>query len=213
MKDWSIGMNKSRWKLKDQALFLTKLGELLENGYSLSDAIRFLKFQESKKKQADLQDVLQDFKNGYPLHYVNENEVSQLVSYIYYGEQYGELSLALKEGGQYWTKRTEDVDKIKKILVYPIFLIFFVGNVFMILQSVLLPKFESLFTTMSVEQNVFLTFILATSDFSPKDPRDSSFHSLPCSYLQTILVFQVMSFKTTNVDFKNSNRRYVYTLI
>lgn len=172
MKDWSIGMNKSRWKLKDQALFLTKLGELLENGYSLSDAIRFLKFQESKKKQADLQDVLQDFKNGYPLHYVltKMRFHPQLVSYIYYGEQYGELSLALKEGGQYWTKRTEDVDKIKKILVYPIFLIFFVGNVFMILQGVLLPKFESLFTTMSVEQNVFLTFILATSAFLPKIP-------------------------------------------
>ena len=216
MKDWSIGMNKSRWKLKDQAIFLTKLGELLENGYSLSDAIRFLKFQESKKKQADLQDVLQDFKNGYPLHYVltKMRFHPQLVSYIYYGEQYGELSLALKEGGQYWTKRTEDVEKIKKLLVYPIFLIFFVGNVFMILQSVLLPKFESLFTTMSVEQNVFLTFVLATSTFLPKVPGILLF-ILFYLFLSSndFGLIQVMSFKTTNAHFENSNRRYVYSLI
>ena len=85
-------MSKSGWKLKDQAIFLKKLGELLENGYSLSDAIRFLKFQESKKKQVDFQDVLKDFKNGYPLHYVltKMRFHPQLVSYIYYGEQYGD---------------------------------------------------------------------------------------------------------------------------
>ena len=107
-------MNKSRWKLKDQALFLTKLGELLENGYSLSDAIRFLKFQESKKKQADFQDVSKGFQKWISTALcLNENEFHpQLVSYIYYGEQYGELSLALKEGGQYWSKRTEDMEKI-----------------------------------------------------------------------------------------------------
>ena len=165
-------MNKRRWKLKDQALFLTKLGDLMENGYSLSDAIRFLKYQEHKMKQADLQDVLLDFKNGYPLHYVltKMRFHPQLVSYIFYGEQNGELSLALKEGGQYWTKRTADMDKIKKILIYPFFLLFFVGTVFMILQSVLLPKFETLFTTMSIEQNFFLTFVLATSAFLPNIP-------------------------------------------
>lgn len=172
MKDWYIRMNKSRWKLKDQAHFLTKLGDLLDNGYSLSDAIRFLKFQESKKKQAEFQDILQDFKNGYPLHYVltKMRFHPQLVSYIYYGEQYGNLSIALKEGGQYWSKRTEDLEKIKKLLVYPLFLIFFISNMFLILQSVLLPKFETLFTTMNVEQNVFLTFVLATSAFLPKVP-------------------------------------------
>lgn len=172
MKDWYIQMNRSSWKLKDQAHFVTKLGELLENGYSLSNAIRFLKFQEPKKRQAYFQDALQDFKNGHPLHYVlmKMKFHPQLVSYIFYGEQYGELSLALKEGGQYWSKRTEDIEKIKKLLVYPLFLIFFIANMFMILQSVLLPKFETLFSTMSVEQNFFLTLVLIISDLLPKVP-------------------------------------------
>lgn len=172
MKDWYIRMKKNKWKVKDQAQFLMKLGELLENGYSLSDAIRFLKFQASTKRQADFQDVLEDLKKGYPLHYVlmQIKFHPQLVTYIYYGEQYGDLSVALKEAGRYWSKRTEDMEKIKKLLVYPLFLIFFVGMVFMILQSVLLPKFETLFSSMSVEQNVFLTFILSISAFLPNLP-------------------------------------------
>ena len=155
------------------------MGELLENGYSLSDAIRFLKFQEPKKKQDDFQHALKDFKNGHSLHYVLTKMKfhPQLVSYIYYGEQYGELSRALKEGGQYWSKRTEDVEKMKKMLIYPIFLIFFVGNVFIILQSVLLPKFETLFTTMSIEQNVFLTFVISNIIFSPKGPLHSTHYT------------------------------------
>lgn len=165
-------MRKTNWKVTEQAIFLIKLGELLKNGYSLSDAIRFLLFQEPKKKQADLLQALQSFKAGHSLHYVlvEMNFHPQLVSYIYYGERYGELSHALTEGGQYWKKRTEDLEKIKKLLVYPMFLIFFVGSVFVILQSVLLPKFEILFSTMDVEQTFFLKFVLAASVILPKLP-------------------------------------------
>lgn len=165
-------MRRANWKLKEQATFLSKLGELLEHGYSLSDAIRFLKFQEPKKKQEDLLQALEFFKSGHPLHYVlTEMKFhSQLVSYIFYGEQYGELARALKEGGQYWTKRTEDLDKIKKLLIYPVFLLFFVGNIFVILQSILLPKFETLFSTMDVEKTFFLKIVLATSFILPKVP-------------------------------------------
>lgn len=165
-------MKRSRWKVKEQATFLAKLGELLEHGYSLSDAIRFLKFQEPQKKQEEILQALVDLKKGQPLHYVLADMKfhPQLVSYIYYGEQYGELSRALKGGGQYWSKRTEDLEKIKKLLIYPLFLIFFVGNVFMILQNVLLPKFEMLFTTMSVEKNIFMSFVLVTSAILPKLP-------------------------------------------
>lgn len=161
-----------RWKVHEQAQFLKKLGDMLDHGYSLADAVRFLQFQESKTKQEEIHHVLEDLKNGLSLYEVltKLNFHPQLVSFIYYGEHYGELSHALKEGGQFWTKRTEDLNKVKKLLFYPIFLLFFVGNVFMILQSVLLPKFEQLFSTMHVEKNVFLKLVLGTSFILPKIP-------------------------------------------
>ncbi|USK84071.1 competence type IV pilus assembly protein ComGB [Peribacillus asahii] len=172
MKDWYLLMRGGKWKVKEQASFLLKLGELLEHGYSLAQAIRFLTFQESKKRQEDLQEGMEQLKNGEALHQVLAEMKfhSQLVSYIYYGEQYGELSRALKEGGKYWTKRAEDLDKIKKLFIYPIFLLFFIGNVFFILQRVLLPKFETLFASMHIEHNIFLNSILAISAILPKIP-------------------------------------------
>ncbi|WP_285768901.1 competence type IV pilus assembly protein ComGB [Peribacillus sp. SI8-4] len=165
-------MTKSKWKLKEQAVFVTKLGELLSHGYPLAEAIHFLEFQESKKKAGDFTKALKDLRSGYPLHQVLSHLGfhPQLVSYIFYGEQYGDLDRALKEGGGYWKKRTEDLHKVKKVLVYPIFLVFFVSIVFYILQSVLLPKFQAIYITMNVDQNIILILLSALSFILPLLP-------------------------------------------
>lgn len=115
MNGWSTMKPKSKWKVKEQAVFISKLGELLNHGYPLAEALHFLEFQESKKKAEDFTQAIADLRNGYPLHMVltHLNFHPQLVSYIFYGEQYGDLERALKEGGRYWKKRIEDMDKVK----------------------------------------------------------------------------------------------------
>jgi competence protein ComGB len=149
----------------DQAQFVSKLGEMLHHGYPLADAILFLKMQMDQKKQADLDASIKGLRNGNPL-YVILAEMRfhpQLVSFIYYSEHYGNLAQALKEGGVFWTKRSEDMEKIKKLLVYPLFLFVFVVNVFYLLQQVLLPKFQTLFQSMDTDSNFFL-FIIKGSE-------------------------------------------------
>ncbi|MFY0782171.1 competence type IV pilus assembly protein ComGB [Peribacillus simplex] len=163
---------KTKWKLKEQAVFISKLGELLHHGYPLAEALHFLEFQESKNKAEDFTLAIKELRNGYPLHQVltHLNFHPQLVSYIFYGEQYGDLDRALKDGGRYWKKRTEDMDKVKKLMVYPVFLIFFVSIVFYILQSVLLPKFQTIYFTMDVEQNTILKLLSASTFILPALP-------------------------------------------
>jgi competence protein ComGB len=165
-------MKRSNWKSNEQALLLIRLGELLENGYPLSHAIHFLKLQESRKKEADLTEALVRLREGNPLHTVLSylHFHPQLISYVYYAENHGNLQQALKDGGGFWLKRTEDLERIKKLLVYPIFLLFFVANIFYIMQRMLLPKFQELFQSMDVEQNIFLTIVLAVSRFLPAIP-------------------------------------------
>jgi competence protein ComGB len=169
---WYTKKPKSKWKVKEQAVFLSKLGELLGHGYPLAEAIRFLEFQESKKKASDFTLAIQDLRNGHSLHQVltHLRFHPELVSFIFYGEQYGDLDRALKEGGRYWKKRSEDTEKVKKLLVYPIFLFFFVSIVFYVLQSVLLPKFQTIFFTMNVEQNIILKLLSASSVLLPIIP-------------------------------------------
>ncbi|CAH0176540.1 Type II secretion system protein F [Peribacillus sp. Bi96] len=172
LNGWYTMKLKSKWKIKEQAVFISKLGELLSHGYPLADALHFLEFQESKKKAADFTKAIQDLRNGYPLHQVLTHLYfhPQLVSYIFYGEQYGDLDRALKEGGRYWKKRTEDMEKVKKLMVYPLFLMFFISIVFYILQSVLLPEFQTIFFTMDVDQNIFLKILSASSFILPVIP-------------------------------------------
>lgn len=148
------------------------MGELLAHGYPLAEAIHFLEFQESKKKSGDFKQAILDLRSGHPLHQVltNLRFHPELVSFIFYGEQYGDLDRALKEGGHYWKKRTEDTEKVKKLMVYPIFLFFFVSIVFYVLQSVLLPKFQTIFLTMNVKQNLILNLLAASSGILPTIP-------------------------------------------
>ena len=172
MNGWYTMKPKSKWKVKEQAVFISKLGELLNHGYPLAEALHFLEFQESKKKAEDFTQAIADLRNGYPLHMVltHLNFHPQLVSYIFYGEQYGDLERALKEGGRYWKKRTEDMDKVKKLMVYPVFLVFFVSIVFYILQTVLLPKFQTIYFTMDVDQHTLLRLMSASTFILPALP-------------------------------------------
>lgn len=142
MNGWYTMKPKSKWKVKEQAVFISKLGELLNHGYPLAEALHFLEFQESKKKAEDFTQAIADLRNGYPLHMVltHLNFHPQLVSYIFYGEQYGDLERALKEGGRYWKKRIEDMDKVKKLMVYPAFLVFFVSIIFIFFRVFSFPN-------------------------------------------------------------------------
>lgn len=147
--------------MKEQADFLLRLGDLLEHGYALADGIQFLRFQQSESKRASLDLGIEELRNGYPFYAVLTSLLfhPQLISFIYYAEQYGNLPKALQEAGHYWSKRSEDMEKIQKLLMYPLFLLLFTGGAFYMLQHVLLPKFDTLFQSMDVEQSFFLRLV------------------------------------------------------
>jgi competence protein ComGB len=50
---------KRRWKQKEQVLFLKRLGLLLEKGYSLNEAIDFIKIQLDQPKQVLLNESME----------------------------------------------------------------------------------------------------------------------------------------------------------
>ncbi|WP_158553535.1 competence type IV pilus assembly protein ComGB [Peribacillus saganii] len=163
---------KLKWNVKSQGQFLLDLGELLDQGYPLLHAVQFLGLQLPKKKEAVIADAIVLLRSGEPLHKVLHTSGfhPQLISFIYYAEQYGNLAHALKEGGSFWSRRSEEMDKVKKLLFYPLFLMVFVGNVFIILQKMLLPKFETLFQSMEATPSIFLQLMAAASAALPYLP-------------------------------------------
>ncbi|WP_180954286.1 competence type IV pilus assembly protein ComGB [Bacillus sp. M6-12] len=163
---------KPKWNVKSQGQFLLDLGELLDQGYPLLHALQFIGLQLPPKKEFVITEAIVLLRSGEPLHKVLHTIGfhPQLISFIFYAEQYGNLAYALKEGGTFWSRRSSELEKMKKLLLYPMFLIVFVGNVFFILQKMLLPKFETLFQSMDAETSIFLRLISAASAVLPYLP-------------------------------------------
>jgi competence protein ComGB len=158
----SIIMKIVKWTLKDQSLFMLRLGELLENGYTLSDAIEFIKSQEKEGRRETLEAGLNFLKAGNSLQemLVEVGFHNKMVDYIYYAEHYGDLSFALKEGGSFWKKRIDDLERLKKVFMYPLFMLLFISLLFIFLQNILLPKFMELIQNFQVEQTSFVFHFL-----------------------------------------------------
>ncbi|WP_231597536.1 hypothetical protein [Bacillus sp. SA1-12] len=83
-----------------------------------------------------------------------------VLSYLYFAEQYGDMEFALKESSEILHKKMTHLDKLEKILRYPIFLIITVGIILSIVQSVISPQFQQLYDSMNIEASFFSVFLL-----------------------------------------------------
>lgn len=162
-------MKKRKWTIGEQAVFLKKTGELLARGYPLSDAIHSLTYQMKGKRKKEIYRSLEDLKEGYPFYKILDDlEFNKtLVGYVYYAEQHGSLAAAFLDGSNMMLKRDEDLQRLKKIALYPVFLfvltlflLFFVGRF-------LLPGYTSLYHSMALSPNFFMKLIYGAGDFFP----------------------------------------------
>lgn len=172
IEDGCIRHRQAKWRKKEQATFILRLGELLDAGYPLVDALRFLQSQETSKRKPYIDDALIQLKAGQSLFEVL-NSLGfhpQLLQFVYYAEHYGNLPHALTEGGQFWHKRNEDQDKMIKIFIYPITLLCMMMVISSLFQGFLLPKFLSLYESMNIPPSVFLHSIVMFSQVSTYFP-------------------------------------------
>ncbi|MBY0122404.1 competence type IV pilus assembly protein ComGB [Bacillus sp. S/N-304-OC-R1] len=162
-------MKKCRWNLQEQSHFLKRTGELLSRGYPLSEAIESILFQLPREKKKEVSRCLSDLREGYPFYQIlsrlhfNKN----LIGYVYFAEQHGSLAQAFQEGSEMMLKRDKDFEKLKKLLVYPILLIFITIILFLFVDFIILPRFSSLFTSMKLKPNFFMKAITVLSHIMP----------------------------------------------
>lgn len=152
---------KKRWKIQDQAKLFTRLGQLLERGYSLPTALEFIMLNETEARKRDLQLILEKLTQGSPLyttfdmlHFSNEG-----LSYIYFSEKYGELANGLLNAGGMLNKKEIYRKKVGKLVRYPLFLIVFIWILFSIMQEVLIPQFIQLYESMNLPPSKIILFI------------------------------------------------------
>ncbi|WAA11449.1 competence type IV pilus assembly protein ComGB [Fervidibacillus halotolerans] len=154
-------MGKEKWSIKDQSIFFKRLSTLLDEGYTMNDAIRFLSIQAERSKRASLKNIEIQLKNGNPFYEVlKEMKCHPIsVSFCFYGEQNGRLSDALQTAAEILQRRYEDRMKLEKLAAYPFFLLLLIGILFFFFQWLLLPQFQYLYQSFQIKPNLFLSIL------------------------------------------------------
>lgn len=160
---------ESKWPVDEQARFLKRTGELLARGYPLAEAIESLSFYFDKRRKEDIQKSLNQLREGYPLHMILADLKfnKDLVSYVYFAEQHGGLAHAVTEGSEMVLKRERDYQRLQRLAAYPLFLVLLTGVLFIFVNRILLPKFDSLFSDMNVTPNIFMKAINSAASLFP----------------------------------------------
>lgn len=161
-KDGWISLPRKNWTIKEQAIFLKRLGFLLEQGYTLSQAMEFMQIQFSERNQPLFKEGLQRLENGDSFYQIiNRLKFAPLaISYTFFGEKNGQLAQALMMAGEIIQKKYEHEQQIKKLLAYPFFLLIFTFMLFFIIQWRILPQFLLLYQHFQSTPNQVIQFYL-----------------------------------------------------
>ncbi|MBD1378837.1 competence type IV pilus assembly protein ComGB [Metabacillus arenae] len=150
------------WLLKDQANLLQQLSSLLSKGYTLNEALQFVMMHLSKQKKEEIERCLQQLKQGIPF----QETLQQLkfhkdvLAILLFSEEHGDLCYALNESSKLLDQRLSHLEKITKVIRYPLFLLFSVSIMIYIIQGVIGPQFQSMYQSMNISPSFFTSLLL-----------------------------------------------------
>lgn len=146
---------KQKFSKQEQAQFFIKCAELLREGFSMEEALRFLIFIFPKRENA-LQYILQLLASGKRFDEalsklgVHPNVISQ----IYLAQENGQFHTVLLNCGLALEKRSKQLNKIRQLLIYPSFLLTFVIVLLVGIRQFFLGQLEQL--TQGYESNLLM---------------------------------------------------------
>ncbi|GIN17859.1 competence protein ComG [Shouchella clausii] len=134
----------------EQVQFLKRLGELLNKGYEMDQALSFLAVHASRELQGKITGLKKDLREGKTLWQSIEpfSLPGEAQSFVYFYEEQGELAEGLVSAAQLAEKRAYTKKQLQKLLRYPIFLLWGAAVVLIVLNQFVVPHFKSLYATM-----------------------------------------------------------------
>ncbi len=162
-------MKSDKWLLTEQSNLLKHVGELLDRGYSLAEALESTSLQMAEGKKFQLKNSIKLLREGFAFSLVIQKLGfhQTLVSYVYFAEQHGGQAHAYIEASKYMLKQQKDKRELIKVLTYPLILVFTTILLFVFVDQFLLPKFVSLFQSMGLPPNLFTRAIILIGSTIP----------------------------------------------
>lgn len=137
--------SEQKWSTKEQAYFLRRLGELLNEGFSLSEGLAFLIIMQPKRERP-IRKILSELEMGNPL----PNALGllgfpkQIVSQLSLALLHGRFNETLLFCSDFLSEKEKQVSKLKRVMLYPAFLLLFANAMLFAIRQVLLPSLETM---------------------------------------------------------------------
>lgn len=148
-----------KWNLSQQSIFLSRLAELLQEGFDLQEAIEFLKLIYRKEKEA-LTFIHLKLISGNKLETCLQplGFSKTICTQLYLAQETGRLNEVMQSCAHYCLQQETQRRKIKKLLVYPMCLLVIVLFLLIGMRELFLPQIEKL-TDTGLQENIFVHLI------------------------------------------------------
>ncbi|MDN6196245.1 MAG: type II secretion system F family protein, partial [Atopostipes suicloacalis] len=153
-----------------KALFLKRLGSLLEEGYSLKKSLNFMEKFEMNQSQKWINQIQEALIKGKALHEELESIAysKKICSQIYLASQYGDYGKTIRQCGEDLLVQEKFKKRIRSLLAYPLLLLFFLFSMLMLMRFLVLPNMENLFPTNLSGKNIYASLLVSFIYYSPQ---------------------------------------------
>lgn len=146
--------------LKLQLSLLEKLAKLLDNGYTIIQALAVMQWDERITNYC--RSLTEYLKEGRPL-----DEAFQLIyfdeevtTYLYFARTNGELTSTIKQCAEMMRNRMASLKKFKQAARYPLFLLLLSGSLLWFVKESVYPAFYDLFSSSGTPSPVLTTSMI-----------------------------------------------------
>lgn len=152
------------------AHFLQKLSALMNSGFTMYNALKFLLEQYDGLKQHTKEEAQRMIEEGEKL-----SEILKMLGFrksiiiqVTFAEIHGEMINNLKESSLYLENRRATFSKMVKAIQYPFLLISIFIVMLVILNYTVIPQFESLYTSVGAEAEGIVSILTTLLELLPK---------------------------------------------
>ncbi|KUP07397.1 hypothetical protein Q73_09275 [Bacillus coahuilensis m2-6] len=163
------GRSKQKFTIRKQGEALIRLAQMLENGFSLKEALIFLLYYQEKAPEEWVRTINHALLSGNSLADVFEmiGYGKHICSQVYFAEVHGNMSKTLSDGGYYLLQKKKEKEKLQKTLQYPFVLIILVIVIIMVINTLLLPQFSLLGQTLNYKASGMAEVLVFFLHFLP----------------------------------------------
>ncbi|GAE37082.1 competence type IV pilus assembly protein ComGB [Halalkalibacter akibai] len=130
---------------------LLRIGRLLQLGYPLETALKFIQLHVNLELQMQLGEVLIQLKEGHPVHVAFDyvDIPSSIKSFLYFYERQGQLAEGFTQAGTLLHHQLKMTNELWKLLRYPSTLLMLCGVVLLLMFHFVIPHFQTVFNLMT----------------------------------------------------------------